>query len=153
MKTTWVLIADEAIARILAYGKSRTLEPVEELTDPDAHADGAEMRRDAVGRRAAGGGQGNTPAGATASAGDDQLHQHAEVFARRVADVLGKAQQQGRMDALVIVAPPRFLGLLRKAVSKPVTEIVQAELDKDFVHFTNDDIHERLREHLREHLK
>lgn len=149
MKTTWVLVADEAIARILAYGKSRTLEPVEELTDPDAHADGAAMRRDAVGRRAAGGGQGSAPAGATASASDDQMHQHAEVFARRVADVLGKARQQGRMDALVIVAPPRFLGLLRKALPKSATDIVQAELDKDFVHFTNDDIRSRLGEYLK----
>lgn len=149
MKTTWVLIADEAIARIIAYGKSRTLEPVEEITDPDAHAEGAEMRRDAYGRRAAGGGQGSTQAGATASAADDQMHQHAEVFAKRVADVLGQAQQQSRMDALIIVAPPRFLGLLRKALPKNAANIVQTELDKDFVHFTNDDIHERLREYLR----
>ncbi|CAG9184752.1 host attachment protein [Cupriavidus pampae] len=149
MKTTWVLIADEAIARIIAYGKSRTLEPVEEITDPDAHAEGAEMRRDAYGRRAAGGGQGSTQAGATASAANDQMHQHAEVFAKRVADVLGQAQQQSRMDALIIVAPPRFLGLLRKALPKNAANIVQTELDKDFVHFTNDDIHERLREYLR----
>jgi len=148
MKTTWVLVADEAIARILAYGKSKTLEPVEELTDPDAHANSAEMRGDAGGRRGAGG---NPQAGATASASEDPLLQHAEVFSKRVADVLGKAQQQGRMDSLILVAPPRFLGLLRKALPRNAADIVQAELDKDFVHFTNDDIQARLRQ--LEHLK
>ena len=38
-KNTWVVVADEAIARILA-GPSDTgeLDSVEEITDPDAHA-------------------------------------------------------------------------------------------------------------------
>lgn len=149
MKTTWILVADEAIARILVYGKARRLEPVEEITDPDAHADNAEMRRDAYGRRAAGGTSGHAPASVTASAGEDPLHQHAEVFARHVAEVIAQAQQHGRFDSLMVVAPPRFLGLLRKAFAKPVSEAIQFELDKDFVHFTNEDIQERLGTNLR----
>ena len=53
MKNTWVLVADEAIARILQWQeRGAGLDSVEELTDPDAHADKGEFRRDAQGRRA-----------------------------------------------------------------------------------------------------
>src|SRR5215217_4799589 len=48
MKTIWVVVADEAIARILCMPqKGGQLEPVEELTDPTAHASGSDLRRDA----------------------------------------------------------------------------------------------------------
>ena len=48
----WVLIADEAIARILLWpGAGKELQPVEELTDPDAHAKASAFRNDAYGQR------------------------------------------------------------------------------------------------------
>ena len=45
MKTTWILVADEAFARILARPRKPGAElvPVEELTDPDAHAREGEL--------------------------------------------------------------------------------------------------------------
>jgi len=155
-KTNWVLVADEAIARILRKPELMgDLEPVEEMTDPDAHARGADLRNDAVGRRAGSAPQGsqqNSPhrlrgtASATASAGESELHLEADGFARRVAAHLDQALQQKRFDTLKIVAAPRFLGLLRKHVSKQVAATITDTLNKDYIHMKNDEITRRLDE-------
>ena len=51
-KTIWVMVADEAIARILEWPtRGHELVPVEELTDPSAHAKGTEVNTDAVAQR------------------------------------------------------------------------------------------------------
>jgi protein required for attachment to host cells len=149
-KNTWVVVADEAIARILAGpADSGELESVEEITDPDAHAKGAEFRNDAEGRRSGGvargaGQQGGSPQSVTSGAGPDDQHQEAERFARRVATHLAEALQQNRFTDLKLAAAPRFLGLLRKALSPQVTKLVSESLDKDLVHLGNQDITRRL---------
>lgn len=149
-KNTWVVVADEAIARILATSpQAGALESVEEITDPDAHAKGAEFRNDAEGRRSGGvargaGQQGGAPQSVTSSAGQDDQHQEAERFARRVAAHLAEALQQNRFTDLKLAAAPRFLGLLRKALSPQVAELVSESLDKDLVHLDNQDITRRL---------
>lgn len=149
-KHTWVVVADEAIARILALPEEAgDLESVEEITDPDAHAKGAEFRNDAHGRRAGGvarggGQQGGAPASVTSAAGEDDRHQEAERFARRVAAHLAEALQQKRFNDLKLAAAPRFLGLLRKFLSPQVSQLINESLDKDLVHMSNDDITRRL---------
>ncbi|RYY98545.1 MAG: host attachment protein [Comamonadaceae bacterium] len=154
MKTLWIVVADEAIARILVRAEAgNLLDPVEELTDPLAHAQEADLHRDAQGRRAGSATHGNqnasqhrlrSGASATASAGEDEQHLEAAGFARRVAQRLSEARQQKRFDELQLVAAPRFLGLLRKALSAEVAACVTKSLDKDFVHLQNDDLSARL---------
>lgn len=144
--TIWVVVADEAIARILARtDDGDELEPVEELTDAAAHAKGQDLRRDAQGRRAgtAAGGlatQGN----ATASAGPDERHLEADGFARRVAAHLEAAFHRGDYDELRLVAAPRFLGMLRKRLHPEVAKRVREALDKDLVHMVNSEITARV---------
>lgn len=154
MKNTWVLVADEAIARILQWqGAGRALDSVEELTDPAAHADEADFRRDAYGQRAAASPHGSAPntphrlrgaATVTSSAGEDAQHLEAADFARRVAGHLAEALKQKRFDELQIVAAPRFLGALRKALTADVRATVSAETNKDLVHLDNRDLAARL---------
>ena len=123
-KKIWVLVADEAIARILQWpGRGVELVPVEELTDPAAHAKGTEVNSDAFGRRSAGapaGVIGNAiQAGATASAGEDVQHRQADLFARTVAQRLDERLREQRFDELRVAAAPRFLGLLRRHSELP----------------------------------
>ncbi|RZI84684.1 MAG: host attachment protein [Rubrivivax sp.] len=154
MKKTWILVADEAIARVLYRpDNGGDLKNVEEITDAAAHASGSDLRRDAYGRRS-----GSAPHGSgadsqhrlrgqssvTSSAGEDEQHQEAEQFAKRVADHLAEALQQQRFEALRIVAAPRFLGLLRKAMSPQLAGVVTEEIHKDLAHLDNHDITQRL---------
>ena len=141
MKTTWTLVADEAIARILEQPEEGgDLVPVEELTDPDAHAREADMRHGPHGRRAGGGMVGQ----ATVSAGDSERHQHAQVFAGRIAERLAELQREGRFQALHVIAAPRLLGYLRKALHASVSALVVSEQDKDVVHESPADLTRRV---------
>ena len=154
-KTVWVLVADEALARILHRPEDGgDLVDVEALTDPAAHAKEGDFQRDASGRRAGVAPQGsrqNSPqhrlrgtASVTASAGEEDQHLEAQGFARRVAQHLGDAWRQKRFDELRIVAAPRFLGQLRKELDAHVSAVVSGELNKDLIHEGNSDITRRL---------
>jgi protein required for attachment to host cells len=153
-KTVWVVVADEAIARILQWPEyGDELQSVEELTDPAAHAKEGDLQRDSTGRRAGPAAQGarqNSPhrlrssASLTASAGQDQQHLEAQTFARRLAQHLAEAQRGKRFDELRIVAAPRFLGHLRKELDAHVSAAVTDELNKDLVHASNSELTKRL---------
>src|SRR4051794_1852633 len=153
-KTTWVLVADEALARILSRPEDGgDLEEVEALTDPAAHGKEADFERDAAGRRAGVAPQGsrqNTPhrlrgtASVTTSAGEDDQHLEAQGFARRVARHLGDAWREKRFDELRIVAAPRFLGHLRKELDAHVSAAISGELSKDLIHESKADLTRRL---------
>jgi protein required for attachment to host cells len=154
-KTIWVVVADEAIAKILRWPETGDeLESVEALTDPSAHAKEADFNRDAQGRRAGAAPQGsrqNTPqhrlrgsANVTSSAGEDEQHLEAQGFARRLAQHLADALRQKRFDELRIVAAPRFLGHLRKELDAHVSATVTEEINKDLIHFGNGELTRRL---------
>ena len=136
MKRTWVVVADEAIARILERPEpGAELVPVEELTDPDAHAKESEMHRGPHGRR---GSQ------ATVSAGDSERHQHAKLFAARIAERLAQHHRERRFEELHVVAAPRLLGYLRGAIETSVWSSVVGTLDKDLVKESNAELTRRL---------
>jgi protein required for attachment to host cells len=143
-KPTWVLLADEAIARILERpAGSGELQPVEELTDPDAHARESELHRAPHGRRGGAGGGGSLPQ-ATVSAADSGRHQHAQAFAARIVQRLALHHREGRYEALRIVAAPRLLGYLRKALPPELAAAVTDTLDKDLVQASNAELTQRL---------
>jgi protein required for attachment to host cells len=52
-------------------------------------------------------------------------------FAEDIANALYQAAHAGRFRELVIVAPPKILGKLRKAAHKEVADRIVAELPKD----------------------
>lgn len=53
------------------------------------------------------------------------------VFAREVGRYLEKARVEHRYDALMLAAPPKFPGALRKELGKEVEKLVSAELPRD----------------------
>jgi len=155
-RTGWVVVADEAIARILVAEPDApgTLRAEQALTDPAAHARKGELKAHDAGRRSgvvtSEGGQPfgrNDGGGATvvASAGESDVHHEARTFAKRVAAHLGEACRQGRFDELSILAAPRFLGLLRQELDAAVKERIVVEIDKDVVHEDDADIAARLK--------
>jgi protein required for attachment to host cells len=138
MDTTWIVVADEGRARVLEPRAAGTdLAEIEELTDAAAHADNADLRHDAYGRRGGGnlGDVGGHRMGgnATASAGEEKLDHEAELFARRLAQWLLEAHRKGRYARLRLAAAPRFLGRLRKQLDPQVSQAIVEEVDKDLV--------------------
>jgi protein required for attachment to host cells len=63
----------------------------------------------------------------------DWHEQEEQRFLRRLADHLEAQIHAGKAKALIMVAPPRALGVLRQAYSANLRNALRAEIDKDFV--------------------
>jgi len=57
-----------------------------------------------------------------------------EHFAREMAARINKAAESGEMTEIVIIAPPRVLGEIRKELSPKAQSKVKGELDRDLTH-------------------
>lgn len=73
------------------------------------------------------------------SAGSDLDPHVAEVarFAKRIAARLETARRTGRLDALLLIAEPKFLGVLRPHLSASLRRLVSWELARDHVRSTD----------------
>lgn len=74
----------------------------------------------------------------------DWHDQAEEDFLTHLVERLDAAVTSGRVKSLVVVAPPRALGVLRPAYSNAVRGAVRMELDKDLVKHSVGEIEKRL---------
>ena len=145
MSKVWIVVADEAKARILTTNKStEPLVEMKSLVSDEANEREQDLVTDKQGRGSSGVGQ--------ARHGMDekntQKDQYALRFAKQLSDLLEKNQHDKSYMKLIIVAAPRFLGLLRKELSKNVTDLVSLEVDKDLTMLEPNAIREHLPQYL-----
>ena len=74
----------------------------------------------------------------------DWQQQEEERFLRRLASHLDAEVNAGNAKSVVMVAPPRALGVLRQAYSHNLRNVLRAEIDKDFVKMPVDQIERHL---------
>ncbi|WNL44037.1 host attachment protein [Dyella sp. BiH032] len=67
-------------------------------------------------------------------------------FARTVADELESGAERKQYDHLILVAPPRFLGVLREQLPETLSRRVVGEIQHDLVSASTQELNERLRE-------
>ena len=70
--------------------------------------------------------------------------QEEERFLQRLASRLDAEVNAGNAKSVIIVAPPRALGVLRQAYSQNLRNALRAEIDKDLVRMPVDEIEKRL---------
>jgi len=132
MTTTWIIAADSSRARILQVtDRSQDLAEIEDLLNPEGRVHDRQLISDAHPRFSGhgGGGEGGGPG---TDREETSATQHAtELFAKRLGDYLDKARNAHRYDRLHLIAPPKFLGQLRKELGKEVEKLVADELPKD----------------------
>jgi protein required for attachment to host cells len=63
----------------------------------------------------------------------DRHDQSERNFLKTLAIRLDAAVTAGEVDSLIMVAPPRALGMIRQAYSPHLREAIRAELEKDYV--------------------
>jgi protein required for attachment to host cells len=137
MATTWIIAADESRARVLQVaGREQRLIEIEDMINPEGRQQDRELQTDAEPRFS------GRPGGGPASDRETQgaVEHSARVFAREVGRYLDKARNEHRFDELVLVAPPKFLGTLRKELGKEVEKMVADELPKDLSWFSARDL-------------
>lgn len=145
MTTTWVVIADAARARIvLSEGRNKPFRDIEQLVHGESRLRDTDRISDRPGRSFDSHGEGRH----AMEPGTDPADQEAIRFAADIANHLRQARTGNEFDALVLVAPPRFLGLLRKAMDPGSRERVRAEIHKEFTQLDDEEIRRRIMEHL-----
>jgi protein required for attachment to host cells len=136
----WVVVADGARALILENVGDRLypdLRTKEVFRQPDLKT--SELGSDQPGRAFSSVGSGRSAVEQT------DLHDLEERrFLTKLAERLDKAVLSGEIKSLVLVAPPRALGMLRGVFSKLVREAVREEIEKDYVKMPVDEIAKHL---------
>jgi protein required for attachment to host cells len=74
----------------------------------------------------------------------DWHDQSERAFLTQLAQHLDGAISSGKAKSLIMVAPPRALGMIRPAYSHALKSAVRAEVDKDFVKMPVHEIEKRL---------
>jgi protein required for attachment to host cells len=101
------------------------LAEVEDFLNPEARVDDRQLTTDAHTRF-------HGSSGPASDREEMSATEHAtELFAKRVGEYLDKARTAHRYDRLHLIAPPKFLGQLRKELGREVQKLVAEELPKD----------------------
>jgi protein required for attachment to host cells len=127
-RTTWVLIADAGRAFVHAYrGPGKGLQRLADETLTQHVPPSRDIAADREGRSM-------SSVGNARNVYQSRSDPHREIerhFANALAARLDERLRAGAFGHLVIVAAPKMLGDLRKALSPAVAETVRIELDKD----------------------
>ena len=130
-KAFWVVVADESRAAVYARETKRgPMRELFELDNPDGRKKPGELVTDRGGRAFDSGGQGRHAMGQEKSGPKGQI---AAAFAKQIATRIGKATHNGECRGYVLVAAPRFLGVLRDAVATNCSVAPYKTIDKDVV--------------------
>lgn len=130
MKTTWIVLAESARARIFTLVEpGAKLHERTALSHPESRMHDRELTSDLPGRAFDSHGQGRHGMEQKQAPHD----QEAQAFAAEIAREVARVQDEEPFDALVLVAPPKFLGLLRAQLDKGSREKVVGEIDKNLV--------------------
>src|SRR6267142_531948 len=139
----WVVVCDGKKALVLEnVGDEKFLDlktrEVFEHADPKTH----ELGTDAPGRSFSSVGSGRSAVEQT-----DWHDQEEHRFLHRLLGHLDAAVNAGEVKSLILVAPPRALGVLRQAYSHNLRAALRAEVDKDFVRMPVHEIEKHLAGH------
>jgi protein required for attachment to host cells len=139
---TWILVADEGRARLLEAERADGA-----LVERQSfvHEEARQHARDVVADRLPRAHESVGGARHAIEPRTDLETVEASRFARELAAVLEQGRTAGRYQGLVLVAPPRFLGVLRGTLSDGVLRHVTGSLDKDVTRDRIDAIAERVR--------
>jgi protein required for attachment to host cells len=141
-KGEWVVVCDGAKALILQNvgdAKFPNLKTIEVFEQPDLAT--REQGTDKPGRSFSSAGNRRGAVEQT-----DWHDQSEHDFLTRLAKHLDVAVAAGKTKSLIVVAPPRALGMLRPVYSHALKNALRAEVDKDLVKMPVGDIEKHLTE-------
>lgn len=146
MQTTWVIAADSSRARIFEMSdEDLRFEEIEDLVNPEGRQDEREVRVDAKGRFF---GKNAQMQGHTAEPHVEAVQHEVVLFSKRLGHYLEQARQEHRFDKLCLIAPPKFLGLIRANMGEEARKAVEEEIPKEIAWFNDTDIEAYVRKRL-----
>lgn len=134
-KTTWVLVADGARARIFVKGYKKLDNALgqdfvgENLMDRN-------IDKDKPGRSF----ESHNPTRHAYQPRTDWHQYNKQLFAKELCDILEKANEREEFDELIIISPPQTLGNIRGYLCKKMLSKVSAEIPKDITKLTEHEL-------------
>ena len=130
-----IVVADERKALFFDSSKPSDLTPRGTVENPAAGLKDIDLESDRPGSRYGGGPTGN---GSGAHHGVDgersTLRHELTMFAKQVGQHIDADRVSRKFDRLVLVAPPKMLGLLRQSLPTQSQSLLAAEIAKDLAH-------------------
>ena len=146
MQMHWIVVADSNRARIFqTEGDLDNLVEIKDLLNPKARLSETELDRSAKGNfnRSARGHRGHSAEPRTTH----ETHQ-ADKFSREVMQYIEHANDDHQFASLVVVAPPEFLGLLRRQLNSQVEKKIRRQLAIDIAGLKAPQIKDYLKHHM-----
>ena len=135
MTTTWILSANRSGASLFeSDGKS--MRRLQDIPHPQGRMHNRETGTDKPGRSFDSFGQGRHAMGTE----QEPVEHIAQQFARDLAELLNKGRVDHVYDKLVLMAEPKFLGLLRAALDKNTAVLVVQTISKDLPNINEQDL-------------
>lgn len=133
-----VVVADQGEARLYLMLPPASLRLIGRHENPGAHLHDRDLKSDRPGRVYNSGATPRGRRGAMAhhATGGERTprRQLAMVFARKIAGEIRAAAKEKPFDRLILVAEPRFLGTLRRALPAALRAKVTVQIAKDLMH-------------------
>jgi protein required for attachment to host cells len=118
MTNTWILVAHDAGARVFeSRGPGKGIDLVETIEHPEGRMRDRDIDSDRPGRSFRK--DSGDPRRAAMSRKEGPHDRAVSNFARALTDKLQQARMENQYERLVLVAPPRLLGLLRSSLDGP----------------------------------
>jgi protein required for attachment to host cells len=123
MKTP-VIVADNVRARIFSWHSATNhLEEMEGFVHPEGRLTNSELVADSAGKSV-------DQHGSLDPATSAREHEE-QNFARLLGKHLKELHNEQHFEQLILIASPKFLGLLRKSLPGPLDQLVTRTIDKD----------------------
>lgn len=124
-----IVVANHSAARIFSASHNHELKEIETLSCPEARLYARELLSDSPTHI-----HDSVGAGRHAQEPRTQIKDKiAQQFSDKIADWLEKSRVKQGFSQLVVVAPPDFLGMLRKSLTKPCRQLVVEEVHHNLV--------------------
>lgn len=139
---TWILVADSSRARLYsAPGLDQPWTLLKEYVHPESRVSEGGLTTDRAGRT-----YGSAGGGARSAMESKTSPKEVEFgnFALELANELHDGHGQQAFDRIVLVAPPHFLGLLRRAINGTVSKLIGESVNKDYMHLDDKALHRHL---------
>ena len=134
-----VVVFDGARARFFHYWPNGKLAPLQEM-ESGLHRNNQETVTDKPGRAFSSVGHGRS----AIEPKHDPHKMEKHNFVHAIVKLLDDAYDQGKFERLAVVAPKRSLGEFRELASPKLHKVVWREVAKDLMHFSNEELSERL---------
>jgi protein required for attachment to host cells len=141
MNRTWILVADKSHAKLYSIdGRAGDMALKQEWDHEASRKHEQELTSDLPGRAFDRMGDARHAMGQQVGPKDHE----AELFAHQLINEMDRGRRSNEFAHLSLVAPPEFLGLLRKQCSPALGQLISDEVDKNLVFEDSETVRDHL---------